>query len=651
MPISKAKYDLLLDACISHGINFDTGSVPLPEHSRSGSEAAFEEAFLDELIESNPDSGFLLESTHGYEDPDKELYLKLLRILLDISGVKSSRADLKNEIDEEGKEIVTLQLDGNKASWIGDIQEEYIDTDILQSMISMVNKYSDKELYLSGLDGEDYFIFAFPAGMTRLLRDIFVDKEEIPVEKPTGSSRRKEISLKDFYGERRGAELSEAGEQAGNDAIAMIKDNDLSSFKAKLDEIGAYVFGSLVVDQITNALLYPESFHEVDKLPNRPELEPYFEALGDKFLFHFITDIRLPLSLEEFVYPATKNPQASRYINILLEKRGGESIKTSLRRAIYNAAQFGLNELLERFLEIEKKSIDSDEYDQSIDSATHAAIRGTHLETVKYLSDFWDESYLETESKWLLQSAVEQGDLALIQFLVDKGCLPEANDKNLFKNAIATGNLEIIAYLFNRGLKLPADGRLLTDALQKLATSAGLEKRGNTKAITEFLVSQDNEFWSRAEELDRAVEVAVERGRAAWEARYSEDKNDQEWGRAHLWFVHELVARYIVECEAKGDEGKQDMLELMFKACHGTMPLVVEKLLNLGLDLESQDDHGRTPVQIADHEAGIYILGSRRRLSDIYKLCSINILMQLDADLSRFPEEWVEKGRKFVFEF
>jgi hypothetical protein len=400
-------------------------------------------------------------------------------------------------------------------------------------------------------------------------------------------------------------------------------------------------------------MVQPLEFHDVDALPDRPELVPFFEAVVNKFPLHFLTEIRFPLSVQSMFYPATKSPVALRFIDVLFEKWGNQPIKRSLRDLIYRAAEYGLKEILDRLLRMERERGIAEDLGDSVCSATISAVRGGQTATLDYVSGYWEKAFLDDNSAWWLQEAAERADLEVLKCLVSRGCLPAADDKTLFSNAIKTGKLEIIELPFSHGLRLPDKPKELYRAAKTLAAAAyvNFNNRGDSKAIIEFLVSQDGAFWSKIPDLDDVAAAGASSGIHAWTARYAENEEDQAWGRDQLQVIHDIVDRCLSQADAGSAEGRQGIQNLLLAACRGSMPLITEKVLKLGADPEVCDDGGKSALELADHKARQIILGTPKMSPEIFKLCSMKVLLHLDADVGHFPEERVERARNFSFDF
>lgn len=278
MPISKSRYNRLLDECEKHGFEVNRDRLPLPGKSYIGRELEFETEFLDELIGDNSDHGFYLGSTHDNANPEEDLYLNILGDMLKVCGFSREQVEGGNSVDDAGNSTIRLEIDGQEFGWRANITEEYIDTEVIDSMVETLNRYTDKQLYVSNYGDELYCVLACPGKVAQLISEIYVDDEDLE-EEAVGSvdaKQQKEISFDDFYGERRGSELSDEGIAAGEAAIASIDSNDLAAFEASLEPIGHFVCACEIVDHIFDHLVLPEGLDKPGGPPDRPHTESCF---------------------------------------------------------------------------------------------------------------------------------------------------------------------------------------------------------------------------------------------------------------------------------------------------------------------------------------------------------------------------------------
>jgi len=199
---------------------------------------------------------------------------------------------------------------------------------------------------------------------------------------------------------------------------------------------------------------------------------------------------------------------------------------------------------------------------------------------------------------------------------------------------------------------VPEDEHTLTSCLQTLVASSTTNnhKLKESKEIFDLLEEYSPGFWNAVEDKERIIKAAVHFGGGAWTMKYSDDEYKQKLGKTRLTLIHQLLDDYLKNIQEKEVAENAFLKELLFVACKQIMPIVMAKLLDLGLDSNSVNEKGKSLKDIGMNEARIYILGSRKGGPDIRKLNALRILELLDADLSDFPDDLVVRSRELNYE-
>ncbi|WP_445360278.1 hypothetical protein ACJJIL_16890 [Microbulbifer sp. EKSA005] len=142
-------------AILEEHLSIDSEALPKLSSYDRGSFHEVEFSFLTSLIEHNPKKGTHISSGFDYEDSYNRNYLDLFNTLIKLSNELDILKSVSSSIDKSGNETISCKINDSEFSWIGNSWNEYMDLNVLESMISTLNNQLNGSYYLASVSNEE----------------------------------------------------------------------------------------------------------------------------------------------------------------------------------------------------------------------------------------------------------------------------------------------------------------------------------------------------------------------------------------------------------------------------------------------------------------------------------------------------------------
>ena len=292
--------------------------------------------------------------------------------------------------------------------------------------------------------------------------------------------------------------------------------------------------------------------------------------------------------------------------------RGGMDaleIENNTSKSIHQASQVGELVIIQSL--VQDGEVDVNAKDEDERTALHYAVKGGHLETLKYLVEKGAEvNARDTKRKTALHYAAQGGHLEPLKYLVGKGAEVDAQNKKGetgLHYAAQGGHLEALKYLVGKGAEVNA-----LDTKRKTALHYAAEE-GQLKTL-KYLVEKGAEVNARDKERRKTVlHYAAEEGHLE-PFKYLVEKGaevhtlDKE-GKTALHYAatrgHLEILKYLVEKGAEvNDRDQWGATVLHYAAEEGDLePL--KYLVEKGAEVNARDKEGKTALHYAALEGDL----------------------------------------------
>ncbi|XP_078346983.1 uncharacterized protein LOC144632255 isoform X3 [Oculina patagonica] len=210
--------------------------------------------------------------------------------------------------------------------------------------------------------------------------------------------------------------------------------------------------------------------------------------------------------------------------------------------------------------------------------------------TIDVNADKGETQSTENEDWKLLHSAVQGGNVAIIETVLSRGV--DANSRDSYGNtplmiAACFGKMEAVNYLLDKGADLSLTGQYGRNSLHSAS-------EGGNVAIIETMLSSGLDINSKDSHGNTPIMIAALNGKME-------------------------AVNYLLDKGADPSLTGQYGRNILHNASGGVNVAIIKTMLSRGLDINSKDSNGDTPIMIAAREG---------------KMESVNYLLDKGADLS-----------------
>jgi hypothetical protein len=324
---------------------------------------------------------------------------------------------------------------------------------------------------------------------------------------------------------------------------------------------------------------------------------------------------------------------------LFLNYTDASNIKCGLSPAIEGASQINELGFLKRLVDIESANAsgEGDDFQRTVIYALESAAEVGNLDSFILLSEYLSEDEIsKNSSNNLMIAAGKGGNVDVLDSLLKLKLNIDFSDNEILEVSLKKGNIHFVKKLFDIGFKLPTYSHTLESFLWAVFEYDKYYPKKDSEKLFALLIEHGLEF-NALEERYRFILMSRVYGRAhaAWVDSSSKTINLDEAER-YKRSVLELTKIYMANTSSIDYQADREKTTLLMNAVEGNLPEIVELILEHKPNLSLKNENGETALDIATHEANVYILGSRKGFDKEYKGNAVKIVSLLGGDITPF---------------
>jgi len=445
-------------------------------------------------------------------------------------------------------------------------------------------------------------------------------------------------------GKRRGA-YSEEFKTALLNLTASIDGNDIGSFVKQLPEVLNMECSSYFEGKLQG--LFTKYERGSNKgLDGAPESRAVFlEQLLKLSSSNTFGGRRVCESINNNIYKTSKyeHHESIALAELFLNDADTSNIQCGLSRAIESASQISNLEFLKRLIDIEASNAPSvssenkQDLQRTLLYALESAAEVGNSAAVSLLSEYLSEDEISKNSSNNIMIAAGKGaDIDVLNLLLKLKLNIDFSENEILEVSLEKGNIQFLRTLFDIGFKLPTYSHTLESFVWSAFKYDKSYREKNSDELLSLLVGQGFIF-TNMDERDRFILMSrvYRRAHAAWVDSSSQTINFDEAER-YKRSVIALTKIYVANASSIDFQAGRDSPTLLMNAVEGNLPEIVELILEHKPNLSLKNENGKTALDLATHEARVYILGSRKGFDKEYKKNAAKIVSLLGGDTTPF---------------
>lgn len=328
---------------------------------------------------------------------------------------------------------------------------------------------------------------------------------------------------------------------------------------------------------------------------------------------------------------------------LFLNDADTSNIQCGLSRAIESASQISNLGFLKRLVDIEASNAPSASNENKQDLqrtllyALESAAEVGNSAAVSLLSEYLSEDDIsKNSSNNIMIAAGKGGDVDVLDLLLKLKLNIDYSDSEILEVSLEKGNIQFVRKLFDIGFKLPTYSHTLESFIWSAFKYDKYYPEKDSEKLFSLLIEKGLEF-STLEERYRFILMSrvYRRAHAAWVDSSSQIIKFDEAER-YKRSVIALTKIYIANASSIDFQAGRENTTLLMNAVEGNLPEVVELILEHKPNLSLKNENGKTALDLATHEARVYILGSRKGFDKEYKKNAAKIVSLLGGDTTPF---------------